>query len=99
MTNSAFLIGRLKETKQEGNKFIVTLICPRTYKNSEGQYDVDYIDIILYNDLKSNVRKYCRENDLMGIKGRIETEDNKIILIAEKVTFLSTKEEKKEELE
>lgn len=43
------------------------------------------------------VKKYCKKGDLLGIKGRIQTkqEENKNIIeiVAERVTFLSSRKE------
>ena len=44
--------------------------------------------------------KYCKKGDLLGIKGRVQTrqEENKntIEIIAEKITFLTSKSNKEE---
>ena len=77
----------------------MTLAVPRSYKNAEGVYETDFIDCVLWNGVANNVVEYCKKGDLVGIKGRIETrteevnEEKKKIteIIAEKVTFLSSK--------
>lgn len=62
----------------------------RTYKSENGDYEVDLIDVILYGKIAETTKEYCRQGDLIGIKGRIETQDNQPIIIADKVSFLST---------
>ena len=82
MLNQAVLVGRLVEKPREmiNQKLFITLAIPRIYKN-----------------IAENTKEYCDKGDLLGIKGRIESEvvDNKkyTIIVAEKVTFLSSKKE------
>ena len=50
-----------------------------------------------FDYINKHTKEYCDKGDLLGIKGRIESEvvDNKkyTIIVAEKVTFLSSKKE------
>ncbi len=103
MLNQTVLVGRLtQDLKEEFNEnekktFTATLAVPRNYKNIDGEYDTDFIPIALTDNIGNNVFEYCKKGDLLGIKGRIESyqedEKNIIRLIAEKVTFLSSKQE------
>ena len=104
MLNQIILVGRLTENVNEKNKkgFItITLAVPRSWKNENGEYDTDFIDVKISGNIAENTAEYCKKGDILGIKGRIQTtilnKDNKDIkvteLIAEKVTFLSTKKE------
>lgn len=109
MLNQVVLVGRLVRDVQihqgEANesKKIATikLAIPRSFKNREGLYDTDFVDCILWDSVAMNTANYCKKGDIVGIKGRIEsriiTEENtnKTILqiVAEKVTFLSSKKE------
>ena len=102
MLNQLTLVGRLvsdpqiNETKNKTKECNITLAVPRTYKN-----ETDFIPVRLYNDIAKNVVEYCKKGDLVGIKGRIQTkqEENKntIELIAERVSFLTSKSNKEEE--
>ena len=109
MLNQAILVGRivadpeLKEI-ENGNKMTkITLAVPRSYKNSEGSYDSDFISCVLWKGVAENTVEYCKKGDLVGIKGHIQTrsyehdEEKKYIteIIAEKVTFLSSKKAEK----
>jgi single-strand DNA-binding protein len=110
MLNQAVLVGRivadpeLRET-DNGNKMTkITLAVPRSFKNSEGNYDTDFISCVLWQGVAENTVEYCRKGDLVGIKGHIQTrsyevEDEKKFVtevIAEKVTFLSSKKQEAE---
>jgi len=104
--NQAFLIGRLVRdpeirNTETGKKIsTVTLAVPRSYKNSEGQYETDFINCVLWTGIAETTCEYCHKGDLIGVKGRIqvrainnedETPKKIVEVVAEKVSFLSTK--------
>ena len=101
MLNQIVLVGRITKTpevieNQDGSKFaIINLAVPRTFKNENGEYDTDFIDCTLWKGIAENACEYCKKGDLVGIRGRIQNLNNtaQLQLIAEKVTFLSSKEE------
>lgn len=110
MLNQTVLVGRLVkgvELEKEGDKnfAIMTLAVPRSFKNENGEYEIDFFDCIIMNSIVENTANYCKKGDVVGVKGRlqsrtIENEDgtktNKIELIAERITFLSSKKEEME---
>lgn len=50
------------------------------------------VRIYVSKELQDQITKHIKENDLMGIKGYIELDDvHRIIIIATKITFLSSK--------
>lgn len=102
MLNQIVLAGRIakeiEDIKLENGKgaSIMTLSVSRNYKNKEGEYDRDYIDCILYNGIANNCKEYCKKEDLVGIKGHLQSrtnieENSKTLVVVEKVTFLSSK--------
>lgn len=103
MLNQIVLVGRLVEKpiveeNENGRKVsTITLAVTRSFKNSEGLYDNDFIPVILWDVIASNTSEYCKKGDLIGIKGRIQSSVDKIQVIAEKVTFLSSKASSKSE--
>ena len=111
MLNQTVLVGRLvkdpelRET-ETGNKMThITLAVPRSYKNVDGEYDTDFISCVLWKGIAENAVEYCHKGDLVGIKGRlqsrnieIDTEKRQVTeLVAEKVTYLSSKNKKADE--
>ena len=111
MLNNTVLVGRLvrdlevKET-ENGNKVAqMTLAVPRSFKNMDGSYDTDYIPCVLWKGVAENTAEYCKKGDIVGIKGRIQTrsyeheDELKYVteVIAEKVTFLSSKKTEADE--
>ena len=101
MLNQFTLVGRITKTpeimeNQDGSKFaIINLAVPRTFKNENGEYDTDFIDCTLWTGIAENACEYCKKGDMVGIRGRIQNLNNtaQLQLIAEKVSFLSSKEE------
>jgi single-strand DNA-binding protein len=107
MLNQIVLVGRLvqdpeiKELENGNRLCYINLAVPRSWKNADGIYETDFINCIVWNNIADNVKEYCKKGDLLGIKGRIQTkqEENKNIIeiVAEKVTFLSSRKETEEE--
>jgi single-strand DNA-binding protein len=106
MLNQVVLVGRLTkdiEVKElEGGKKVasVTLAVQRCFKNAEGEYETDFIECTLWNMVAENTAEYCKKGDIVGVKGRLqsntyEKEDGtkvyKTEVVAEKVTFLSSR--------
>ena len=104
MMNSILFVGRLTkdvEVKEldDGKKVAnICLAVPRSFKNSEGVYETDYVDCILWDVVASSTSDYCNKGDVIGIRGRIQTrvsedkDGNKKYytdVVGEKVTFLS----------
>ena len=107
MLNQTIIVGRLvsdpeiKETEKGNKVSYITLAVPRSYKNSDGIYETDFMPCKVGYPMCDTVKEYCKKGDLLGIKGRIQTkqeEDKNIIeIVAEKVTFLSNRKETEEE--
>ena len=98
MSNQVIIVGRLVgnpilEENQNGKKVcIITLAVPRDFKNDEGIYDTDFIKCILWNGIAENTVEYCGRGDLIGVRGRLECLcGSELQVVAEKVTFLSSK--------
>ena len=106
MLNQVVLVGRLTDdieviSKENGKKVSsLVLAVQRTYKNSDGIYETDFIRCTLWNAVASSTSEYCHKGDIVGIKGRIQvsnyedkdgTKKYSTEVIAEKVTFLSSK--------
>lgn len=104
MLNQLVLVGRLTKDPEvsktdNGTKYShITLAVPRSYKNSKGEYETDFIDCTLFQIIATNTKEYCKKGDIVGVKGRLESsiyeKDNikkyTLQVVAEKVTFLSS---------
>lgn len=105
MHNMIYLIGRLTdnikvEDKGEKKLAIASIAVQRAFKNEEGIYDTDFFDITLWDSIALNTAEYVGKGDLIGIKGRVQSNVYETIdgikyhgldIIAEKVSFLSSK--------
>lgn len=111
MLNQIILVGRLTrniEVKEEesGKKYtVINLAIPRSFKNAEGEYETDFVDCLAFDMIASNTAEYCQKGDIIGVKGRIQTKtvekedgikEYKMEIIAEKITFLSSRKSDKE---
>ena len=109
MLNQIIIVGRLvsdlEVRKTESDKSVanITVAVPRNFKNSDGVYETDFIDCVVWNGVAENTAEYCHKGDIIGIKGRMQTKTkeldgkkiNSLEVVAEKVTFLSTREPNK----
>lgn len=94
MLNQIVLVGKVvEEIKTTENQSTIVISVLRSFKNEEGLYESDNIPVVLYNGIAQNAAEYCNKGTLIGIKGRIQMIDNNITIIAEKITFLSSKKE------
>ena len=114
MLNQLVLVGRLTsdlEAKEveDGKKVTnMTLAIPRSFKNADGEYETDFVECTLWNNIAENTAEYCKKGDIVGVKGRLQTnnyekEDGskvfKLDVVAEKVTFLSSRSKDEPERE
>ena len=114
MLNQVVLVGRLTsdlEAKEleDGRKVTnMTLAIPRSFKNADGEYETDFVECTLWNNIAENTAEYCKKGDIVGVKGRLQTnnyekEDGskvfKLDVVAEKVTFLSSRSKEEPERE
>lgn len=104
--NQIIIVGRLvkdpfiRETDSGIKVSNITLAVDRNFKNSNGEYETDFLDCILWKGIAASTAEYCRQGDLIGVKGRLQSRvyvndngDKKYTkeVVAEKVTFLNTK--------
>lgn len=109
--NKIILIGRLTKDLElrytENNKAIGTfsIAINRDYKNENGEYETDFINCVVFNQIAETMSKYTHKGDLIGIIGRLqsrtyEDKENKkhyvVEVMVEKVEFLQTKKETNE---
>lgn len=87
MLNQVVVVGRIYSIENDE----LVMAVPRSFKNENGEYDTDYIEVRLSKSIEDNVSTYCEKGDLVGVKGRLESSINKMQVIADKVTFLSSR--------
>lgn len=114
MMNQLYLVGRIVNapeiTETESGKKVttLTLAVPRNYKNEKGEYESDFIRCNLWGGVAENTVEYCQKGDLVGIRGRLQSnsyedkEGNKkfsLDVTADKVSFLASKQHNEPESE
>ena len=79
MVNQIILVGRLVKTPEvvttesDKNMSYITLAIPRSYKNENGEYDIDFLDCVLWNSVAENTSEYCKQGDVIGVRGRVQS--------------------------
>ena len=77
--NRVDIVGRIYnevEVKQSQNGKALTrfgVAVQRTYKNSEGKYDSDFISCVAYGTTADYIGKYFSKGQRIGISGHIQT--------------------------
>ncbi len=79
MYNLVYLIGRLTKdpevvTTENGKKVMsVTLAVQRSYKNSDGIYETDFVKCVLWEGIATRTAEFCKKGDLIGVRGQVRT--------------------------
>ena len=72
MLNQIVIVGRLvrdpelRQTENGKKVTNITLAVPRSYKNTNGEYETDYIDCVLWTGIAENTSENCKRGDLLG---------------------------------
>lgn len=91
-------IGELKTTENDIKFLKLSIDSERNYRNYEGIYETDTIEIELWRGLAEIVFENAKVDDFISVQGRIQsshlkTKDKKEYIVykfvAEKVSFLS----------
>ena len=103
MINTFIIEGKLKEISEvketdKGIKYAhIVISVERNYRNSDGQFDEDLIEIELWRGIAEVCSENSKLNDYVSIQGRIQssqlkTNEGKPFIaykfVAEKVSFL-----------
>ncbi len=105
MLNQVILVGRLTkepevvETETEKKVSNLSLAVTRPYKNADGVYETDFVEVTLWNAIAENTAEYCKKGDVIGVKGRLQVDayekdgEKKFAtkVVAERITFLSSR--------
>lgn len=79
MINNVVLIGRitkdpeLRETQSGIAVCRFSLAINRTYDNSNGEKEADFVNCIAWRKQAENLATYMRKGNLIGVTGRIQT--------------------------
>ena len=79
MLNQVTLVGRLTKDPElrytpDGKAVTnITLAVKRSFRNSNGEYVVDFVNCTLWNRIAENTTIYCQKGSIVGITGKIQT--------------------------
>ena len=79
MINNVTLIGRLtrdaelRYTPSNIATAQFNIACNRNFKNTNGEYDADFINCVMWREQAENLANWAKKGDLIGITGRIQT--------------------------
>ena len=104
MLNFMVLVGKVKEIPEirltaAGTK-IATLEVDRGFRNSNGEYDQDVFNVVLWRGVAETCADLLRPGSVVAVKGRLqahnyEPKEGQIYynaeIVAEKVSFISVK--------
>lgn len=108
MINQVTLVGRMTRDPElrytpEGTAVAnFTLAVNRNFKNTDGEYETDFIQCNVWRKAAENTANYCRKGSLIGITGRMQSrqfenrEGQKVYVtevVVERVQFLEPKKE------
>lgn len=103
--NKVILIGRicndieLRYFENEVGVATINVAVPRAFKNAKGEYETDFIKVVLYNQVAEVVNKNCKKGDQIAIDGRIQVRNYEYegkprtdtSVVCEKITLLNNK--------
>lgn len=93
MLNQVVLVGRIVKFEVKEKDMFLTVNVSKPFKNSKGEYEINSIPCLLKGVVADKTKEYCNENDIVGIKGSLESQEDKLYVLADKITFLSPKSE------
>lgn len=108
--NSVSLVGRLTKdpeliaTASGVNKCSFSIAVNRNFKNSQGEYEADFISCVAWKGQAEFISKYFGKGNLIGVLGRLQTriwegaDGNKQFrteVIVSEVTFIEKKKDGK----
>lgn len=90
MLNVVSMAGRIVKMPENlnDNEYRMVIRVQRNFQNVDGDYDSDSFDIILWKGLGEEIRQYCKKNDTVILRGRIEKHGEETVIIAETMNFI-----------
>lgn len=106
MINRVILVGRLtkdpeyRQTPSGVSVATFALAVNRTFTNSQGEREADFINVVVFRKQAENVSKYLSKGSLAGVDGRIQSrsyennEGRRVFVtevVADSVQFMDSK--------
>ncbi|MER2108098.1 MAG: single-stranded DNA-binding protein [Solibacillus sp.] len=76
--NQVGLVGRITKDPMlhqltDGSVINFVIAVSRTFRNSQGTVDADFVQCVAWGKLAEHIAKYCGKGSLIGIKGHLQT--------------------------
>lgn len=99
MLNQIVLVGNIKSIayNKKNKQGSLYLEVKRFTKNDSGEYETDMFEVRTSNDITKKISDYSSIGDLIGIRGCLKTDNNKIYISGDKITLLTSKKGKENE--
>ena len=94
----------MKEISEGKFRTTINVAVARDYRNSDGIYDADFINCVLWNGVAAATKDYCHKGDVVGIKAKLQTHNYEaedgtkrtmMEVVADKVIFITSPQAKK----
>ena len=109
--NQVSIVGRLvrtpelRESERHKKLAFITLAVNRSFKNINGEYETDFIDCMLWENVAANTVEYCKKGDIVSVRGRLQSrivekdgERRSVMeVVGERVTFISNANRRSDE--
>ena len=90
MLNGVTVVGRINYIYVEDNILEIKCIKQLYKDNVENGEEEIYIPVMLSDSIMKRTKQYCDINDIVGVKGWLKNRDGKLIVMADKLTFLAS---------
>ena len=90
MLNAVTVVGRINYIYVEDNILEIKCIKPLYKDNVENGEEEIYIPVMLSASMMNKTKQYYDINDIVGVKGWLRNRDEKLIVMADKLTFLAS---------
>ena len=91
--NNLMIMGRIEKSpiiNEKENSVEFTIKVERNYRNKNGEYETDFIPIKIFGSMKQGVLDYCKENDVIAVKGRLsKLRNEKLEIVVEKLSYIA----------
>jgi len=92
--NNLMILGRIEKSpiiNEKENCVEFTIKVERNYRNKNGEYETDFIPIKIFGSMKQGVLDYCKENDVIAVKGRLsKLRNEKLEIVVEKLSYIAS---------
>ena len=90
MLNAVTVVGRINYIYIEDNILEIKYIKQLYKDNVENGEEEIYIPVMLSASMMNKTKQYYDINDIVGVKGWLRNRDGKLIVMADKLTFLAS---------